>query len=186
MSRWWLVALGALLTAAVLTSGLSADPATPSPDASPFACPITQPNGNEPPPEANVFARGAGDYGNDVLWTALWIWGEGVVQVPDDDRLLPDGTITGMKWGWYRYVAGKLLIEGRRLDASAPPLEADGDGGNGPAGSFRPTSLTFPTDGCWEITGSIEGRGSLTFVVLVVYPDGFTPLATPEPRATPA
>jgi hypothetical protein len=88
-----------------------------------------------------------------------------------------------MKWPWYRWVAGTLTIEGRRLDAPAPPLEAWIPDGYGDSG-FQVSGITFPTDGCWEITGRV-GEGSLTFVVLVVYPEGFTPIASPEAAATP-
>jgi hypothetical protein len=140
-------------------------------------CPVTQPNGVQPPAEANVFGRGNGDYGNAYLWTSLWMWGEGVVQAPDDGRILPDGTIPELKWAWYQFVPGKLTIEGRRLDAPAPPLQASMVDGYGDVG-FHPTGLTFPSDGCWEITGQVEGWPSLTFIVLVVYPDGFSPSAS--------
>lgn len=146
-------------------------------------CPVTQPNGNQPPAEANVFGRGNGDYGNDALWTSLWVWGQGFVFAPDDAHLRPDGRVVEMKWPWYRYVAGTLTIEGRPLDAPAPPLEAWIPDGYGDAG-FQVSGITFPTDGCWEITGHL-GEGSLTFVVQVVYPPSFTPVAIPEAPATP-
>jgi hypothetical protein len=139
-------------------------PATPA--ATPSDCPITQPNGIQPPPDANVFGRGSGDYGNDVLWTSLWIWGDGVVQVPDDGRILPDGTIPDMKWAWYRFVPGHLTITGRRLDAPAPPLQGN-TSGYGETG-FNASGITFPTDGCWEITGTVGDKGSLNFIVQVI------------------
>jgi len=156
-------------------------PATPAGTLS--DCPVTQPNGIQPPPDANVFGRGHGDYGNDVLWTSLWIWGEGVVQVPDDGRILPDGTIPGMKWAWYRFEPGELTISGRRLDEPAPPLKGD-TSGYGESG-FNASGITFPTDGCWEITGTVANKGSLTFVVQVIYPKGFTPAGTPVSKSTP-
>ena len=55
-----------------------------------------------------------------------------------------------------------------------------GYGDNG----FQVSGITFPTDGCWVIVGSIPGKGSLTFVVRVVYPPGFVPAATPTDQAT--
>jgi hypothetical protein len=46
-------------------------PATPS------SCPVTEPNGKQPPTSENVFGRGPGGHGNDQLWTNLWTWGRG-------------------------------------------------------------------------------------------------------------
>ncbi|HEV2124314.1 MAG TPA: hypothetical protein VGW38_16290 [Chloroflexota bacterium] len=71
----------------------------------------------------------------------------------------------GIKWAWYRYARGKPTIEGRRLDAPAPPLRADIP--EGYSGGFQPMYLIFPTAGCWEVTGRVGGA-SLTFVTLVV------------------
>jgi len=77
-----------------------------------------------------------------------------------------DGSISA-KVGWWRGVPGQLVITGRRLDASAPPLLADLP----PASSygetgFIPSALTFPTVGCWRVAGK-QGGASLTFVVEV-------------------
>jgi hypothetical protein len=141
-------------------------PAAASPGASPVPCPLTQPNGNSP----SDFDIEPGGYGNDALWTNLSMWSEqpGVVAVPDDGHMTPDGVIHEMKWAWFRYKPGKLTIEGRRLDAPAPPLEAWVPDGYGDRG-FQVSGLTFPTAGCWEITGRL-GDASLTFVVIVVPP----------------
>ena len=61
---------------------------------------------------------------------------------------------------------GRLRIEGRRLDRSAPRLRADVPAGYGPTG-FQATGLTFPTRGCWKVIGRV-GDARLTFVVHVV------------------
>jgi len=63
-------------------------------------------------------------------------------------------------------VAGKLRIEGSRLDASAPPLVGHVPDGYGDSG-FQSSGITFPTEGCWQVTGRV-GEASLTFVVLVL------------------
>jgi hypothetical protein len=170
-------AIGFVAAAALLATSADAGapPTSASPVASPTSCPVTQPNGNQPPPEANVFGRGNGDYGNDVLWTSLWIWGEGEVDVPAD-HLLPDGSLGDLKWAWYRYVPGELTIEDHRLDGDAPPFIGEVPEGYGDEG-FQPSGLTFPTGGCWEVTGWV-GAGSLTFVVLVVPPAA---TGAPEP-----
>lgn len=151
-----------------------------TPVASPVPCVVTQPNGVQPPPEAHVFGRGAGDFGNEALWTSLWMWGEGEIQV-DLGHVRQDGALGLMKWAWYRFVPGVLTVEGRRLDAPATPMEADVPEGYGDRG-FLPTGLLFPTEGCWEITGRV-GEASLTFVTRVVKVDCHLPWcddATPE------
>lgn len=145
------------------------------------ACPVTQPNDVQPPPEANIFGRGNGDYGTDALWTSLWVWGEGTVVVPPT-HVQADGVLGPMKWPWWRGVPGQLVIEGRRIDATAPPLQTYSAAGQRldqpePTPSafdvvytetaFLPTGLVFPTTGCWEITASV-GEERLTFVTLVV------------------
>ena len=79
--------------------------------------------------------------------------------------VLRDGSLQ-MKFPWWRGVQGELSIAGRRLDTTAPPLRADIPGGYGASG-FQASALTFPTPGCWEVTGRV-GSASLTFVVDVV------------------
>jgi len=166
MGRSMVVIFCGLLTAAVPTIGTTARQGTPEPVATPAACPVTQPNGFMPPESGNAYGRGWGDYGNDALWTSLWLWGERAVRVPDDAHLRPDGRVVEMKWAWFRFVPGTLTIEGRRLDAPAPPLTAWIPEGYGEAG-FQVSGLNFPTDGCWEITGRHKGA-ELSFVVWVV------------------
>jgi hypothetical protein len=130
----------------------------------PVSCPVTVPNGKQPPSGENVFGRGPGGHGNAGLWTNVWTWGEGIVEVPPT-HVNPDGSLGGMKWPWWRGVPGRLTIEGRRLDADAPPLRAEVPDGYGERG-FQPSGLIFPTTGCWEVTGRV-GDASLTFVLLV-------------------
>jgi hypothetical protein len=117
-------------------------------------CPITHANGVPPGP-----TFGAEFYGNGALWVGLW--GSNVVSWQRE----ADGSIDA-KFGWWREAHGKLRIEGHRLDAPAPPLTAKVPDGYGDAG-FQATGIVFPTDGCWEVTGSV-GNAILTFVTLVV------------------
>jgi hypothetical protein len=84
-------------------------------------------------------------------------------------NLHPDGSMEE-KFPWWRGVSGGLAIRGQRLDGSAPPLRADIPSGYGDSG-FQATSIIFPTEGCWRVTGSV-GTASLTFVVLVEAPPG--------------
>jgi len=72
-----------------------------------------------------------------------------------------------MKIAWYRAngLHGRLMIKGKRLDAPAPPVRAHfsdyGDTG------FQPSEIIFPTEGCWQVTGTV-GDVSVTFVTRVV------------------
>jgi len=70
-----------------------------------------------------------------------------------------------IKFPWWRAVGGELTIHGLRLDRPAPPLRSD-ISSYGPTG-FQASGVIFPTEGCWEVTGS-AGPTSLTFVVIVV------------------
>jgi hypothetical protein len=118
-------------------------------------CPATHPNRSQPP--GPTF--GAEFHGNGSIWVGTWhanvvVWPAG-----------SDGSIT-TKFGWWRGVAGKLRIEGRRLDAPAPPLVGHVPDGYGDSG-FQSSGITFPTEGCWQVTGRV-GDAGLTFVTLVL------------------
>jgi len=118
-------------------------------------CRVTQPNGKTPPGET-----ADGDYfGNGKIWTVL----------PADaqpDEVRPDGS-SATKFPWWRGsdVRGKLVIRGRRLDGQAPPAGARIPGGYGGSG-FQSSSVIFPEDGCWRLTGRV-GDAQLTLTVLV-------------------
>jgi hypothetical protein len=152
--------------------------------ATPSSCPVTEPNGQQPPIGENVFGRGPGGHGNDELWTNVWTWGKGEVLVPLT-HVQADGSLGGMKWPWWRGVPGDLVIEGHRIDADAPPLRADIPAGYGERG-FQVSGLIFPSTGCWEVTGRVGGS-SLTFVVLVkrLNATGTPIVEEPAPVATP-
>ena len=121
-------------------------------------CPRTRPNGPVPPGRK----ADGGNYGNGRMWTALWPHGV-VVAIPD--YVNRDGSV-GMKWPWWwkKRLGSDLVITGRRLDAAAPPLTGDVLGGY--EAGFQPSGITFPTPGCWEVTGRVGGA-QLTFVTLV-------------------
>jgi len=118
-------------------------------------CPITHPNGSQPP--GSTF--GSEFHGNGALW----------VGVPPSnvvvDELGTNGALA-TKFGWWRAVTGTLTIAGRRLDGAAPPLSASVPDGYGDTG-FQSSGISFPTEGCWEVTGRAGGT-SLTFVTLVL------------------
>jgi len=97
--------------------------------------------------------------------TNLWPDGTVVFKPGGAGFVEEDGSLS-MKFPWTRYVKGQLTIDGRRLDGPSPPLRAHIPSGYGDTG-FQATGLTFPTPGCWEVTGHV-GNGHLTFVTRVV------------------
>ena len=142
----------ALTCVLVLVVGIQAGaaPSKASAPPPPRVCALTQPNG------------GGAFHGNGGLSTALWDYG---VVVADARFIQADGSVR-IKLPWWRRVRGDLRVTGRRLDRRAPPLRAEITSGYGAIG-LQPTSLIFPTDGCWRITGRV-GRETLTFVTVVV------------------
>ncbi len=137
-----------------------------------FACAVTHPNGIQPPVKdfggtvtyaANYHGPrhifpGPYAHGNGKLWTVLPLDGK-IVMAPD-----PGGSISD-KFMWWRAARGVLTIEGHRLDAPAAPAVPNVPRGYHDTG-FQASSITFPTEGCWQITGR-AGDSKLTFVVEV-------------------
>jgi hypothetical protein len=130
-------------------------------------CPLTLPNGSMPPADHDVGAN----HGNGELWTTMWPHN---VVIATPDYINADGSV-GMKWPWWRGTRGKLTISGRRLDGNALPLTAGIPEGYGATG-FQVSGILFPTEGCWEVTGTV-GEARLTFVTLVVKAARYWPLA---------
>lgn len=142
-----------------------ASPALPTQHASAststaLTCPVTLPNGSTPPREDSSIRN----HGNGTLWTVLKA--HGIIRASPED--VGYAGSVAVKFPWWRgpSVHGQLTIEGRRLDGPAPPLQAWIPDGYGDTG-FQSTALTFPTEGCWKITGK-AGNATLTFVTFVV------------------
>jgi hypothetical protein len=157
-----------LITAATPTPTQRADEPSPTqagpPPTPPSDCPVTI--GANGPAELQQGLFGwSSAYGNAALWVG-GLWPNGVI-VPDPRWVDANGA-TGIKFGWWRYASGKLTITGRRLDLAAPPATGDVPDGYGDSG-FQATGVIFPTTGCWEITGTVDGV-DLTFVTFVVDP----------------
>ncbi len=126
----------------------------PTATPAPFACPVT-PYVSDRPPDAHTASFTTTWYGHDALWAGLdrayegnWYAGSG-----------------GVKVLWYRSVAGKVSIQGRRLDGTAPPLQADIPDGYGLAG-YQASGIIFPTEGCWEVIGKVAEE-ELRYIVKV-------------------
>lgn len=152
----------ALLAAGVTDSERAQS--SPAPPQTDFACHVTTPNGIA----AGEEQQDPGSYGNrEVSVGPFGLWPDGTVVFKPGGAgfLTRDGSL-GMKFGWRRGIPGSLGIEGRRLDAPAPPLRAEVPNGYGELG-FQATYVIFPTPGCWEVTGRVRDA-SVTFVTRVV------------------
>lgn len=179
MQKCFVVALVATFTVAVSLHPVRAEmlnaSATQSTES--FKCELTKANGRYLP-DSPVPGRGSDYYGNDSI--AIGVGSEGLTitfQPGGSGFVLPDGSLQ-WKFLWAK-ARLPMTIEGRRLDASAPPLrsrvnhEFDDD-------RFQPSSLVFPTPGCWEVTSRV-GQSTLTFVIKVVK-IGEGPSTDPEVR----
>ena len=123
-------------------------------------CPVTEPVWAKPPDDSAVQNPPSFGYyflnEDRSIWASAW-WTE------SKEYPLRAGE-GGNKVGWFRPAGAELKITGRRLDAQAPPLEA-----HVPCcypTQFQATGLTFPTEGCWEVTAK-AADSTLTFVVQV-------------------
>ena len=147
-------------------------------ETAPSACPVTI-GRKSPISGAEFFGSGSAHWNGNLYVGARWPDGTIVFRPGGSGTVYPDGSV-GMKIAWYRGngVRGKLTIQGKRLDAPAPPLRADfsdyGDTG------FQPSEVIFPTEGCWEVTGKV-GSASVTFVTRVVKLAGLKVNATKTP-----
>jgi hypothetical protein len=104
-------------------------------------------------------------FGNGLLATAAY----GVIYATSR-TLNRDGTISE-KFPWFAAsgLVGDLRITGKRLDRAAPPLRArinPGSVESAPDVRFWASGITFPTVGCWRVTGRV-GDVRLSLVVLV-------------------
>lgn len=138
--------------------------AAPAPSASPSAsaaegCRTTLPTGGTPPGEdssPNVYTNGR-------LYTGLPTNGE---ILADDSFIEADGSI-GWKFAWWRApgvgAAGDLRITGHEISTGLPITVSIPDGYGQ---RFQASGITFPTEGCYEITAT-TGDTHLTFVTKV-------------------
>jgi hypothetical protein len=124
-------------------------------------CPVTQTTVTPPEIGERLFGSHSA-YGNEDLWAGGL--GDNGIYTVGADYPDPDGSI-GIKIGWWRNVSGSVVISGRRLDAPAPPLVGRGSDGYGRVG-FQASGVSFPGEGCWEVTGRV-GESELTFVMFL-------------------
>lgn len=131
-------------------------------------CPVTLPNGKSPPSDQQAVDFNLGNE-EGTLFTIPWPGGKVIFTPKGPGFKSPDGSLA-MKWAWYRTIPGDVVIDGTRLDTPAPPMRTlvlrGSEDGYGETG-FQPSALVFPTQGCWEVTASVE-EASLSFVTLAL------------------
>jgi hypothetical protein len=128
-----------------------------------FKCEVTKPNGQYPA-GSGVPGGASSFYGNESVATTLWPDGTITFRPGGPGFVLADGALQ-MKFLWAK-ARLPMTIEGRRLDAPAPPLRSDVNHAFD-SEDFQPSALIFPTPGCWEVTSHV-GRSALAFVTKVV------------------
>lgn len=146
----------------VATTGTPTTTASPLTMADAKNCPVTKP-GKAPEDFGDRLFGSSAAFGNNDLWVG-GLGEEGVI-LADSRFVESDGSI-GWKFGWWRIVSGTLTLTGRRLDAHGPPPRASVPDGYGSHG-FQASGVYFPTEGCWEVTGTVSGS-ELTFVAFVL------------------
>jgi len=124
------------------------------------SCLVTQPLWIKPPkdsaiPDSPAFGYYFANEDRSILASAWWT---------DQADYQLHATKEGVKMGWFRPAGAPLEITGKRIDAKAPPLQADIPG-TYPT-RFQATGVYFPTEGCWEVNAKAEDN-ELTFVVWV-------------------
>lgn len=158
-----------ILASADTTSSRPTEPAASAPAPSRLTladaatCPVTSPLGLGASDTNRPFASSSLAFGNADLWVVP-LQVDGIFRA-DSRSVETDGSM-GTKFGWWRVAPGRLVITGRRIDASASPVRATIPEGYGNSG-FQSSAVHFPTEGCWELTGTAGGL-PLTFVVFVI------------------
>ena len=137
----------------------------------PDTCPVTR-------PPAEVFSAPAGYpnlgdsawflFGTEKLWTKLPASGV-YVTIQHADGYFNKHVWWSTSYDWHAGPRPELAITARRLDSStvSPPPIRGNPSFTTDLGSFYMSGPTFPSKGCWEVTGQL-GLEKLAFVVWVV------------------
>ena len=168
MAQTLVLALATLSLAACTTLGGLAAPAS---SVGVGACQVTRAF-QRPPDEVIDWARAAGNSGRtrdqerEATKSTNWAGGDCIWVVLPGDGLVTWGSPThGSKFGLFVSGSGRVTATARRLDGPTPAGVAADIGtpeeGYGPPG-FIASGITFPADGCGEVTYRVESR-SLTF-----------------------
>lgn len=138
----------------------------------PDSCPVTQPPAHPFVPPSPYPAQTSDSgfwFGTEKLWTHLrkdGTW-KGLPHYEPTDAAFRQ-KMFWFRQGWLLDAQPKLEVTGKRLDASAPPLDAVTSNGwtNDREHAFMVTGMDIPRLGCWKITGRYE-NAELSFVVWV-------------------
>lgn len=136
--------------------------ALPASAAAPLGgCPVTHPNGRNPPGtrESSLF------HGNGRLFTSLPP--RGVFETAPE-MISATGTIR-LKFPWWRAVHGRLHLTGWRYGRKAQSIRTQVPDGYGLDG-FQATSLFFRGPGCWVVNGRVGADASMRFIIQVAIP----------------
>ena len=141
--------IAALVSAAIAEIPAAKDqaPATAPGAEAPPRCPVTP----------TVSARPMGSLGSGLWYVNedQTIWAAAIDLKAGSD---------GNKVPWIRPRGAELEVSGERIDAEAPPIQADIPCCYG--GRFQPAGFTFPLAGCWRISAR-AGESTLVFTTLV-------------------
>ena len=141
----------------------------------PKTCPISRPPVRPFVPPWPYPAKTSPDsywFGTVKLWTSLpadGTWRGLPHYTPSDPTFRQKLFFWRQGYSLRSELQPHLTVTGRRLDASAPPLEADETNASWQADKEHPfmvTGVNFPTLGCWEVTGNYHAD-RLTFVVWI-------------------
>lgn len=135
------------------------------------ACPVTTaPNPPFVPPVPYRATSGPNSfwYGTNGLWTQLGNLGVWSSLPRQGEGYFNKLFLWQEGYDWHKEREPDIIVILRRLDAKNVPVVLSRGGTNAIIGgvSVLLTGVTFPTEGCWEITSYHAGR-TLTFVVSV-------------------
>jgi hypothetical protein len=115
-------------------------------------CNVSKPIWAEPP-KLKVVKLGYRDW---IVNDDRTIW------FPNDKWVSGDG---GNKVVLIRPARTKIIVSGRRLESTVPPLKATDD--HGYPSDFTVLGIYFPTEGCWEVNAK-AGDSQIKFVTQVL------------------
>jgi hypothetical protein len=144
---------------------------------SPAPCPVTLAY-QRPPDQVIDWARAgtspavSHDEAVEAAKHSNWTGANGIwIALPPDGRVTWGTSTSGSKFPVWLTATGVVTATARRLDGPTPPsVKGEFNGGDsaGQAPGFNSSAITFPTNGCWEVTYR-AGDGTLKFVVNVAH-----------------
>jgi hypothetical protein len=144
---------------------------------SPASCPITLAF-QRPPDQVIDWARAGAspaishEQAVELARATNWTGADGIwIPLPSDGRVTWGTSTSGSKFPVWLTASGTVTASARRIDGpTAPGVAGQFNGGNpsGQGPGFNASGITFPSNGCWEVTYR-AGDGTLKFVVSVAH-----------------